>query len=74
MAVDIDGHGQARDMGGALFDVHCQSSGSAAEALGADTQRIDLFQQFLRQLASLKRCPQLLCLGSVGKEMVFFVK
>ena len=37
-------------MGGVGFDLHAQCGGLAAEALGADAQLIDLFQQLLLHL------------------------
>ena len=40
MAVDVHGHGQRRDVGGALFNVHGQCSRTAAQTLGPDAQRI----------------------------------
>ena len=36
-------------MGGELFNVNGKSGGSAAEALRADAQRVDTFQQFFFQ-------------------------
>ena len=38
VAVDIHSDGQTGNVGGAFFNVHAQSGGLAAEALGSDTQ------------------------------------
>ena len=50
VAVDVDGAGHSRDMGGHGLDVQADGGGSAAEALRADAEGIDLFQHFLFQI------------------------
>ena len=47
VAIDIDGHGKAGDMGGHVFDVHLERSNATAQALGTDPQPVDELEQFI---------------------------
>ena len=47
VAIDIDGHGKAGDMGGHVFDVHLERSNATAQALGTDPQTVDELEQFI---------------------------
>ena len=51
VAVDVYCYGKSRDVSGELFNVYCQCCCSAAEALGADAESVDLLKELFLKVS-----------------------